>query len=758
MIFRRFKRLAVPAAVALAAFAAIAWGQFAPNDTPPAAAAGVDLVYGPYVNAVTPTSATIHWIAPAGITADCKIAGEAASVKLSSVPIPGRSERRNTATLTGLKPDHALRYAITAGRDHVEGSFHTPPPVGAKKPFTFAVIGDTQSWPLRIRSIDDALTREAPAFYVHTGDCCDDGQRWDLWEREFFGPARELLRQTPVWNCRGNHEHGTEPFATIFNLESKSPWHSFDYGNVHIAILDQWDLTNDRNMEPERMTAMAAWLDKDLAAAKGHADWIVVAGHQGVFNVAGHGSTWGHKEILPILYKHGVDLFVCGHSHLYERFVPIGPAGAKPIQFIVAGGGGGYSYPSAPSPILIKTYAAPHYCLYHVNGERLELTVKGPDGSLIDEVAFTKSKGSVAPAVLEAAISPEDAMKLLKLYKGFALTVIDPLTAGKPMACSFSPGRFPAGSRITISTDPGSLWTVQQASFEAPKMEPSAELLVPQKEGDKIPPAILQLTPPPGVLLDQGQVFSPPLSVAISLEYKGRTWVTPSVAVGIHEESLRRLAPQPEVVGISPAPPEVALDGDLAEWKSIPFLHLPATGGDSATMKLAWDRDALVGAVMVPQGEIHTDLRLPWNADSLEIDIEADALRRVATSPRSVPLKLFVSPAGEGNKATIRHTSGLYAGGSVQAAWRKTAAGYALEFRISAKALTPTEPQAVGTNVVSVPKKTPTLPLAAERTIGLDLILRHDGFILEQFANTTPFRASASSPIFWGQIRLQRAP
>src|SRR5690606_19307417 len=103
-------------------------------------------------------------------------------------------------------------------------------------------------------------------FVLHTGDCCDNGQKWDSWEREFFGPARELLRQTPIWNARGNHEKGIEPFLSIFDL--KNAWHSFDFGNVHVAVVDQWDVGSDKPMEADRRAAMAEWLDKDLAEAK----------------------------------------------------------------------------------------------------------------------------------------------------------------------------------------------------------------------------------------------------------------------------------------------------------------------------------------------------------------------------------------------------------------------------------------------------------------------------------------------------------
>ena len=355
----------------------------APESGSPPVAAKPGLFFGPYVTAVSPTSASVNWITPpGGAEGPCRMIGDSAGAKvvLETAAIAGRSEVRHVARITGLKPDEMHRYVVETDDQKIEGRFRTPPAEGEGKPFCFVITGDTQSYPLRIQAGAEAVAKEAPAFVVHTGDLCNNTQNWTLLEEQFFGPWRGLLRQVSIWPARGNHEQAHEPFASLFGLPSTQPWQSFDYGPVHVALLDHWSLTGNDEMEPERMAAMLAWLDKDLAAAKAKGQWILVGGHRPMFNVAGHGSTWGHKDVLPILYKHGVDVVFAGHSHLYERFVPIGPAGAKPIQFIVAGGGGGPNYSSAPSPILVRSYAAPHFSMYRVFGDRLELTIKGTGG------------------------------------------------------------------------------------------------------------------------------------------------------------------------------------------------------------------------------------------------------------------------------------------------------------------------------------------------------------------------------------------
>jgi hypothetical protein len=487
---------------------------------------GSPLLYGPYVTAVSPSGAIVLWLSPPGVDGACRFLDDssASKVELLTAPVPGSATVRHTAVVTGLKADQLHRYVVSAGRDQAEGSFRTPPPSGARRPFTFAVTGDTQGNPLRIRAILDAISKEAPAFLIHSGDLCDDGQNWSLWQNQFFGPARDLLRQTPIWPTRGNHEHGAEPFATMFGLPAARDWYSFNYDNLHVVALDQWDVAGDGPMEPQRLAEMAQWLDQDLAAAQARGDWILINGHQPMFNVAGHGSTWGHEQIMPILFQHGVDIYTSGHSHLYERFLPIGPPGAKPILFLVAGGGGGPNYPAVPSPVLVKNYAATHYCLYHVDGDRLELTVKAADGLVVDQVVLTRSNGVLPQRLLDTAISPEEAMRLLKVYKIQTIDFPTRPQGGETITAMLQP-RFPPDSRVTISSDPNCPWALEVVSF--------------QGSG----PVALKVTPPLGVRLGQYQNFSPPLTVAVSFQYEGRTYSCPSILLNLTAESQNRLAP-----------------------------------------------------------------------------------------------------------------------------------------------------------------------------------------------------------------------
>jgi hypothetical protein len=68
------------------------------------------------------------------------------------------------------------------------------------------------------------------------------------------------------------------------------------------------------------------------------------------------------------------------------------------------------------------------------------------------------------------------------------------------------PGHFPPDSRVTISRDPNSPWSVEDLTFQA-----------------NADPVTLKITAPVGVLLTRNQNFSPPLTVAVSFQYGGHT-------------------------------------------------------------------------------------------------------------------------------------------------------------------------------------------------------------------------------------------
>jgi len=381
---------------------------------------------GPYVTAVTDTTARVLWVTDANAS-DAEFGGlgglyqpkdeaqlNRLKVQESSAPIAGRSEVLHTAVLGGLRPGQSYFYSLSspAPGAHVTGSFRTAPTPGSRGPIKFLVYGDTRSFPDRHEAVARAMTREAPfAFVLTTGDLVSNGWMWELWKREVFDPAGELLRQAPMWPVRGNHEGDAESYTELFpGLANGGLYYSFDWGNAHFVVLDSGD--QDEQPDPN----MLLWLEKDLAASK--AEWKFAAYHKPTFNVGGHASRWGGWDVWPILQKHGVDAVFSGHSHLYERFRPIGEKGEKPIIQIVTGGGGAPSAATQPSATLESAYDDLHYCVVELEGGTLRLTVRTPGGQVLDRMKVTKKDGVFDAETMGRVLSPAEAWEAIPVYPG----------------------------------------------------------------------------------------------------------------------------------------------------------------------------------------------------------------------------------------------------------------------------------------------------------------------------------------------------
>lgn len=375
-----------------------------------------EFVTGPYVIGVTQTEAEIRWVSEGGVPrgrvsiAPVEQPGAVvAKVRARIKPLEGRPERVQRAAVTGLLPGTRHAYTITCGPKTTSGEFVTAP--DKPGPFTFASYGDHQHNGWAHRQVANAIAKEKPVLVLDTGDLPDDGGDWDQWLRIFMLPAADLLRTAAFWPVRGNHDRPSEIFRDLFSPAGRKFYYSFDFGNAHFVMVDCFVFEEDR-------PGMLAWLDRDLAGNQ--SEWTLVAYHVPTFNVGGHAAKWGWDDVLPLLEKHGVDVVLSGHSHLYERFKPIGEPGKKPIVFIVSGGGGGGLDISASHPLLtggtgISTY---HYCLFMIDGNQLSIQAKQMDGTVIDSLVLVKENGLYQQEIMEQAVSTQQAKDALQDQKG----------------------------------------------------------------------------------------------------------------------------------------------------------------------------------------------------------------------------------------------------------------------------------------------------------------------------------------------------
>ncbi|ATY65907.1 metallophosphoesterase [Cordyceps militaris] len=129
-------------------------------------------------------------------------------------------------------------------------------------------------------------------------------------------------------------------------------WYSFDHGMAHFIQLDtETDLGHGfvgadeiggdagEGVSPVNATlnAQTEWLAADLAAVdRAKTPWVVVAGHRPWYlskkNETGS-ICWSCKDVFePLFLRYGVDLYLSGHAHVYERQAPLADGRADPRE------------------------------------------------------------------------------------------------------------------------------------------------------------------------------------------------------------------------------------------------------------------------------------------------------------------------------------------------------------------------------------------------------------------------------------------
>lgn len=346
-------------------------------------AAAETLTVKPYVQNVTPASAVLMWRTDAASAGHVRygagaMAKEAAPTRLHSV------------RLAGLKPDVEVPYQVLSGdRVVAEGRFRTPPAAAGRA--RFAIIGDTGSGNANQAAVAKQLTAYRPDFVLHTGDVVYDSGEERLYRQRYFKPFEPVIARAPLYPVLGNHDVKSEKgeaYLRAFDLPAGASgterYYAFRWGQIEFFALD----TTDRDfMKPG--TAQVRWLEKSLAASK--APWKIAYGHHPFYsNGADGGKAYLRTRVLPLFQKYGVDLYVNGHEHNYERFLqPIGG-----IRFLITGGGGAWlrpgkqKYQDKAKPSIYRDVY--HFVAAEIDGNRLTLKAIDREGRTFDQVVLAK--------------------------------------------------------------------------------------------------------------------------------------------------------------------------------------------------------------------------------------------------------------------------------------------------------------------------------------------------------------------------------
>lgn len=156
----------------------------------------------------------------------------------------------------------------------------------------------------------------------HDLSCCATGDWGCPKEQRNFSAFRYRFRMPSA-------ESGAHP-SSHFNM-----WYSFQVGSVHfVSVSSETDFPNAPTTPHTRLGGGAgggfgdqlAWLRRDLSAAQSNPSvkFIVAMGHRPWYSSMP--LDWPplaprhvQHAFEPLLYEFGVDMWLCGHKHFYER-------------------------------------------------------------------------------------------------------------------------------------------------------------------------------------------------------------------------------------------------------------------------------------------------------------------------------------------------------------------------------------------------------------------------------------------------------
>lgn len=319
--------------------------------TSSAPAAATTLTRNAYLQLSSPTNITICW--RTDVPADSRVRYGPSMTNLVFTNDTPVLETNHFVTLTGLQPDTRYFYAVGTTQTNFPGGgpgtnhyFWTHPLPGSEKPIRVWVTGDAgvasnggsvaaqPQQAVRDGFINFNGTNTLHAWLM-LGDNAMSGGTDAQYQIAVFRMYSNLLSRVVCWAALGNHDADgnqtafvdTYPFFSIFNLPTNGEaggvpsgtehYYSFDLGMAHFICLDS--VTADRSANGP----MADWLRADLAANRNR--WTVAFWHYPPYTKGGYDSD--ARDILiemrenfaPIVEAGGVDLVLCGHSHVYER-------------------------------------------------------------------------------------------------------------------------------------------------------------------------------------------------------------------------------------------------------------------------------------------------------------------------------------------------------------------------------------------------------------------------------------------------------
>lgn len=322
-----------------------------------------------------PTEMVVMWVTKDavnssvlyGITSGQLTMVETGTHTTYDVGVDGWSGWIHTVLLKNLKPDHQYYYKCVSGQySSQEFSFTTAPVPSTVSKYVFAVVADMGTVIPMGWAVTDQVTADNEeynfSFVLHAGDVAYAGtghewefeEVWDLWSNQ----VEKIAAIVPYMFAVGNHEkyYNYTSYRTRFLMPGPQSggehnfWYSIHYGNARFVFMSTEHPYTIGSPQRE-------WLEQVLQNAQLNRKdypWLIVIGHRPMYcsdvdEWSSHqpGASF-QTEIEPLFIKYNVDLYLCGHMHMYERIHPV-------VNGTVVQSGSVYDNPGATAHVVQAT-------------------------------------------------------------------------------------------------------------------------------------------------------------------------------------------------------------------------------------------------------------------------------------------------------------------------------------------------------------------------------------------------------------------
>jgi len=248
-------------------------------------------------------------------------------------------------------------------------------PAGDAGAVRFAVIGDHGSGKPPQYEVGRQMLLAHGAFpfefVVMVGDNMYGSQEKRDFVDKFEIPYGPLLRmKIPFYAALGNHDAPANRAYPGFGMGGQR-YYSFVRGPVRFFVFD----TNAVDAK------QLAWIEASLEASL--EPWKIAVFHHPIYSDGDrHGSNIQLRVVLePLLVRHGVDVVLTGHEHIYERIKP-----QKGITHFIVGSSGQLRKGGlTPSAMTAAGYDQDQvFMVASINGDEMSFQAVSRTGATVD--------------------------------------------------------------------------------------------------------------------------------------------------------------------------------------------------------------------------------------------------------------------------------------------------------------------------------------------------------------------------------------